>query len=340
MRKLKELATTAWQLLRAPTYLLLALHVIIGFMVGFLENSISLQAFINSIDGLRLLAALLIIGLWYINAAGINDLADYEIDTINLANHKERPLVNGQSDKRSLMLVITATFVLQIVLLAFLGAAAVALGVLMLLLNLQYSFKPLRFSYRGVIAQLLLPLGYVVYPLLLGRIVTGAAWSWLYSVILLALYLQFVARVMLKDFRDVEGDKKYGKLTFLLRHNPSFVTRWSLVSFIGSSIGIGAVLLSFNSLMLMILLAVLVGFAVRVYKGLAQRSEWHNQKHYLPVLSRLMSQSTLLLFIVLMYENNELSFTEYVALVTLTTAITLYITYEKFAVITEKSVSA
>lgn len=33
-----------------------------------------------------------------------------------------------------------------------------------------------------------------------------------------ALYLGFIGRILLKDFRDVRGDALFGKRTFLVRH--------------------------------------------------------------------------------------------------------------------------
>jgi 4-hydroxybenzoate polyprenyltransferase len=36
----------------------------------------------------------------------------------------------------------------------------------------------------------------------------------------IGLYLGFIARILLKDFRDVKGDKAFGKVTFRLRYGP------------------------------------------------------------------------------------------------------------------------
>jgi 4-hydroxybenzoate polyprenyltransferase len=45
------------------------------------------------------------------------------------------------------------------------------------------------------------------------------------------LYLGFIARLLLKDFRDIEGDKKYNKTTFLIRYGKAATVTASGVLF-------------------------------------------------------------------------------------------------------------
>ena len=51
---------------------------------------------------------------------------------------------------------------------------------------------------------------------------------------MVALYLLFVGRIILKDFRDREGDAAYGKPTFLLKYGKAATC---LASFVAHSVG-------------------------------------------------------------------------------------------------------
>jgi 4-hydroxybenzoate polyprenyltransferase len=98
-----------------------------------------------------------------------------------------------------------------------LGTRGVGLIVASLLISQLYSAWPVRLSYRVAGAPLALGVAYVVVPYSLGIVAAGGslrhAWSWLAC----ALFLLFAARIGLKDFRDREGDARYGKPTILLR---------------------------------------------------------------------------------------------------------------------------
>jgi hypothetical protein len=71
---------------------------------------------------------------------------------------------------------------------------------------------------RGVLASLVLPAGYVAVPFLLGVLSAGRGIFPVDLVLLAGLYIGFMGRIVLKDFRDVRGDAMFGKRTFLVRH--------------------------------------------------------------------------------------------------------------------------
>lgn len=161
---------------------------------------------------------LVIIGGWFIHATVLNDLADEDIDRVNLATARGRPLVSGDATRRELRaLGNTAGLV------SFLVACStnwrvglvVAAG---LALNAAYSLRPTRISHRGAVASLMLPLGYVALPYLVGSLSVQAELGRQDVVLLVGLYIVFIGRILLKDFRDVEGDELFGKRTFLLRY--------------------------------------------------------------------------------------------------------------------------
>jgi 4-hydroxybenzoate polyprenyltransferase len=88
---------------------------------------------------------------------------------------------------------------------------SVAIGVL-------YSLPPARLSYRTFLAPVTLAVAYVGIPYWIGVVVVGDSLGVMDLSPLAALYLLFAGRIILKDFRDREGDALYGKPTFLLRY--------------------------------------------------------------------------------------------------------------------------
>ena len=104
------------------------------------------------------------------------------------------------------------------------ASAAATQGLTSLLLTLAglavaaaYSLPPFRLSRRGVVAPLVLPALFVGVPFVLG-VLAGRGLRLGDVVLLAALYVGFTGRIVLKDFRDVVGDRLFGKRTFLVRH--------------------------------------------------------------------------------------------------------------------------
>lgn len=151
-------------------------------------------------------------------SVAVNDLADEEIDRVNLSGDARRPLVVGSGTRRDLgIMAIVSGFV------ALGGAAALTWPALIviaigLLVSACYSFGPVRIADRGAVASLVLPACDVVVPFLLGVFSVQASIGWRQCVLLGGLYLGFIGRIVLKDFRDVRGDAFFGKRTFLVRH--------------------------------------------------------------------------------------------------------------------------
>jgi 4-hydroxybenzoate polyprenyltransferase len=99
-------------------------------------------------------------------------------------------------------------------------------------LSAGYSVRPVRLADRGAVASMLLPAGYVAVPYLVavfgaaGRVTAGDLW------LLSALYVGFIGRILLKDFRDVRGDALFGKRTFLVRHGRGWTCLFSAVCWV------------------------------------------------------------------------------------------------------------
>jgi 4-hydroxybenzoate polyprenyltransferase len=234
-----------------------------------------------------LLIAILLI-VWYIHAASTNDYSDREIDAINLKNAHDRPLISGELSDRQLWAVHAASAVLAVGLSFIFGPSAVLLTSGMLIIDYIYSLKPIRISDRGAISQLLLATAYVYYPFTLGFWSSGthAPYPWLLT---LSLYLAFVARLFLKDFRDVEGDKRHGKMTFLLRHGTlATCVAASVVGFASLTIMLYVTAFSFG---LMLVLVVSHLLALQALLKLAHESTVAAQVNQVRVIAQTANVS-------------------------------------------------
>lgn len=171
-----------------------------------------------------LFAKVLVIVVGYLLVSVVvNDLADEAIDRVNLPNHPSRPLVAGSSTRREFVLIAVAATGVTLATSALLNWQAFAVVAAGLVLSVSYSLRPIRLADRGAVASLLLPAGYVAVPYLVGIFAARGSVRALDLVLLGGLYVGFIGRILLKDFRDMRGDALFGKRTFLIRHG----RRWT-----------------------------------------------------------------------------------------------------------------
>lgn len=167
--------------------------------------------------GLRLVAAVLALASSYVAATSVNDLADEAIDRVNHPGDRARPLVAGDASRRQLAVVHVVAVVASLgfaALLGWAGTAVVAIGVAV---GMAYSVRPIRLSHRTWLAPVVLAVAYVLVPYALGLVVVGAEPGLADAVFAGGLAALFLARIVLKDFRDRDGDRRYGRPTLLLR---------------------------------------------------------------------------------------------------------------------------
>ena len=173
----------------------------------------------DGLDALSLPLALatVALGASYVAATSVNDLADEAIDRVNHPRDGGRPLVSGDADRRDLVRLHGLAWLLALLAAAPLGPRAFVLVALSLSIGVAYSVRPLALSYRTWLAPLVLALAYVGIPYALGAEAAGRDWAAADALLLTALHLLFLARIVLKDFRDRAGDALYGRPTLLLR---------------------------------------------------------------------------------------------------------------------------
>jgi 4-hydroxybenzoate polyprenyltransferase len=163
--------------------------------------------------------ALVLVVAFIIHANSINDYADRDIDAINLKGASDRPLVSGDITPARFWVLHGSSGGVVLALSFLYGWGAVWLTVVTLCIDYVYSLKPLRVTDRTFAAPLVLAGAYTYYSFSFGfwAVPDVAGYPWLLAH---GLVLGFVARLLLKDFRDVKGDKRHGKITFLLRFGP------------------------------------------------------------------------------------------------------------------------
>jgi 4-hydroxybenzoate polyprenyltransferase len=184
----------------------------------------------------ELMLALIALGAGYAVATTANDIADVEIDRLNRPLDAGRPLVTGDATVSELWrtnalaggAALAAAFPLGTQGLIIVGSS--------LALSYAYSVGPIRLSHRWTLAPVALALAYVTLPYALGVAIAGDGWDGRDISLVAGLFILFVARIVLKDFRDRLGDAAFGKPTLLLRLGKRATC---LVSVAGAALGTG-----------------------------------------------------------------------------------------------------
>lgn len=186
--------------------------------------------------GFRYVWAALALASSYVAATALNDLADEEIDRVNHPRDAGRPLVEGTASRGELLALHAVASALAVAAAIPLGSRAVVLLVAALAISQMYSARPVRLSYRVAAAPVALGIAYVVIPYSLGVVAARGELREMDSVLVAGLFLLFAARIVLKDFRDREGDARYGKPTLLLRFGKRATCSTSLVALLAADV--------------------------------------------------------------------------------------------------------
>jgi 4-hydroxybenzoate polyprenyltransferase len=181
---------------------------------------------------LRLACAAVVLAATYVAATTANDVADREIDLVNHPRDPGRPLVSGDASVRQLWRVHVGAALVATAAAVPLGAVGLGLAVLSLCVAWAYSLPPLLLSHRTYVTHLCLAVAYVAIPYALGLVVVHGRPRTQDGLLVAALLACFLARIVLKDFRDREGDARFGKPTLLLRFGKRATCTVSAVSLV------------------------------------------------------------------------------------------------------------
>jgi 4-hydroxybenzoate polyprenyltransferase len=172
----------------------------------------------GSDDPWLLLRALLLVVSFLVCCLVVNDLGDEAIDRVNLPGDPSRPVASGLCTRRLFGVVGVTAAAVALTTSAFISGMVVAVVTAGLLLAGVYSLAPIRLSARGAVASMVLPAIYVGVPYTVGILSVRAQLTSNDLILLGGLYVGFIGRILLKDFRDLRGDALFGKRTFLVRH--------------------------------------------------------------------------------------------------------------------------
>ena len=174
-------------------------------------------------------------------SVALNDLADERIDRVNLNGDRRRPLVRGTAARTDMTVVAAVSGALAIAGAAtMLSVWALVVTIAGMAVSAAYSLEPIRIAGRGMVAPLVLPACYVAVPYLLGIQVAGGHVTVRGLVLMAGLYLGFIGRILLKDFRDVRGDRLFGKRTFLVRHGRVITCRVAFLAWTTGTVVVAA----------------------------------------------------------------------------------------------------
>src|SRR5829696_7912786 len=197
-----------WSLLRYRVAVMIVLFMLLGA---------AWHGGLTAIDASVLLITLALASS-YVSATSVNDIADRKIDEINHPGDRGRPLVTGAARTADLWILFGVSSVLAVAVALAAGPAAAGIMLLSVVIGVAYSLPPARLSYRTFLAPLTLAVAYVGIPYWVGVVAVGERLGTSDLPLMLALYLLFAGRIILKDFRDREGDAAFGKPTFLLKY--------------------------------------------------------------------------------------------------------------------------
>jgi 4-hydroxybenzoate polyprenyltransferase len=186
--------------------------------------------------GISYVFAALALASSYVAATALNDLADEQIDRVNHPRDAGRPLVEGTATRRELLVLHLLAAAAALLWSLSLGWRGVGLIGASLVVSQMYSARPVRLSYRVAGTPLALGVAYVIVPYSLGIVAAGGDLQRAAAALPLGLFLLFSARIVLKDFRDRDGDARYGKPTILLRFGKGATCGLSLCALVAGDV--------------------------------------------------------------------------------------------------------
>lgn len=173
---------------------------------------------ITSLPARDLLALSVALAASYVAATTVNDIADAEIDRVNHPAGRGRPLVRGTATPRDLWILNAVAAVVALAAGTVVGWRGLVVVAVSLTIGYAYSVRPLLLSYRPYSATPVLAVAYVLAPYAHGLALAHVWPGRRDAVFAAALFALFMARIVLKDFRDLVGDRRFGRRTFLIRH--------------------------------------------------------------------------------------------------------------------------
>ena len=188
------------------------------------------------IDLMTIISGLLLFITVYGVVALQNDLSDVDTDRLN--RRKDIPLSQGMLTEAQV--VITMLILSIIATLTALTIGYFALVWVGVYIGLGYLYSgPANIKSRGISAALLLGFCYGAMPWIIGAIATNQLDNPSIAVFAFISFVYSSGVIVLKDFKDKEGDAATGKRTLLIRRGAKFTRNYYLAMTSGSYILLG-----------------------------------------------------------------------------------------------------
>ncbi len=168
----------------------------------------------------QLLVACASLVLVYMGGAAVNDIYDFKIDKLNMPY---RPL---QKENISIAeaKIIAGFYYTASMISSLMVSPAFFLAIFsILLISIIYSVPPFSFKNRSLKGNAVLSIGSVAIPLLSGAILSGRVPGATELGIFSLLTLSFFFINTSKDFKDVTGDKAFGKRTAVIAYGSAIL---------------------------------------------------------------------------------------------------------------------
>jgi 4-hydroxybenzoate polyprenyltransferase len=201
--------------------------------------------------------------LWFVLAAvlsdagacTLNDIGDLASDAKSTeSNRSGRPLVVGSVSKRVAWAQGPVLFVAGLALAAWLSPWVLACALALVVISYQYSFPPLRMNARPYVPQvfwftfgILYFLAVYAYVVRFDHLMAGYLMSAVAMIIGVQLFAA-LGETLAKDLRDLDNDRRAGKITTSVFLGPIKSARYALyMSFAGLTVWLFAVIVLYGN---------------------------------------------------------------------------------------------
>ena len=188
---------------------------------GLLVISLTIIGALASSTTLPSLATLFIGGLLtflvYMAATALNDVYDIKIDLINMPY---RPLQKNIISTKIAKLFICTLYLIALISSLLISFQYFIIILLMVIVSIMYSAPPTSFKNRSVLGNLFLAIDTVLITLISGFVLVNAGFSFSTNFLYMSFLLTFSFFLisLSKDFKDIRGDRAFGKLTAVISY--------------------------------------------------------------------------------------------------------------------------
>lgn len=152
----------------------------------------------------------------YMGGTTLNDVYGIETDKVNMPF---RPLQSGRVTLSEAYLFAFSSYIISLLITLSLGFSFLLVYFVFLILSFLYSVPPISLEKSGIIGNLTLAIVTILVPAIAGAAFASNEFNfpqffWAAILCFTALFW-FVS--IIKDFKDIKGDKKHGKITFVIR---------------------------------------------------------------------------------------------------------------------------